>query len=107
MAAGIPCAVTDTTTSQELLLEDGQCGIPVPWNNFINGGLNTKRVLVDSTAYFNILEQYYNSDALRKKHGETGREKAVSLYSLQTVLPQWSSLMKNVLEEESGIKCVV
>lgn len=108
MAAGIPNVTTDYTTANELLIQDGECGIPTEWDNFINGGLNTKRVLVDHVAFANALEKYYNSDKLRKQHGEKGRHKAVELYSLQAVLPQWTKLYSEVLgKEKEEIRCVV
>ena len=104
MACGIPNVVTDYTTTRELLLDDGECGIPAPYNNFINGGLNTKRALIDSQAFAAALQRYYDSESLRKKHGQMGREKAVAFYSQQVVLPQWTKLFAEIMEAEEGVK---
>ncbi len=30
LACEVPCVITDFTTTYELLMDDGQCGIPVP-----------------------------------------------------------------------------
>lgn len=106
MSCGIPNVLTDYTTTQELLVDGGRCGEPVKWNTFINGGYNTKRVLPDHDEFLNKLEKLYNNESLRKQYGQIGRQKVLQKYSLQTVLPQWQTLIDNILQKEM-ITCQV
>jgi len=106
MSCGIPNITTDYTTAQELLMDNGTCGIPVKWNTFINGGYNTKRVLPDEKAFLDGLEVLYSNKLLREQYGRVGREKVLKYYSLNVVLPKWLELFDEVLNKEM-IRCVV
>lgn len=106
MAAGVPNVITDYTTTQELLIENGKCGEPVKWGTFINGGYNTKRVLPDEQIFLEKLEYLYNNPEVRKQYALVGREKVLKYYSLQAVLPKWIALFDEVLNKEE-ITCQV
>ena len=98
MACGIPNVITDYTSTQELLVEDGKCGIPVPYSDFINGGYATKRVLPDINKMVDALQFCYDNRDEARRMGEVGRAKVLRNYSLQNVMPQWVLLMKNILQ---------
>jgi glycosyltransferase involved in cell wall biosynthesis len=108
MSCGVPNVVTDYTTTQELLVDNGKCGEPVKYGeyDFINGGYNTKRVLPDGEDFLNKLEKLYNNQKLREQYGQIGREKVMKYYSLQAVLPQWNQLIGEILDQEV-IQCQV
>jgi glycosyltransferase involved in cell wall biosynthesis len=106
MACGVPSVVTDYTTTQELLVDNGRCGEPVKWDTFICGGYNTKRVLPSEDEFLKKLDKLYNNELLRKQYSQIGREKALKYYSLQAVMPQWSQLINEILEKEE-LKCLV
>lgn len=99
MSCGIPNVITDYTTTKELLIEDGECGIPVPWSDFVSGGYNTRRVLADKGKFLDGLCELYNSQDKRKKMGEIGRKKAIEKYSTNVVLPMWKRKIEEVLGE--------
>ena len=98
LACGIPNVITDYTSTKELLIEDGVCGIPVPYNDFINGGYATKRVLPDIGKMTEAFNYLYDNPDERAEMGRVGREKVLRNYSLQNVLPQWILLFKNILQ---------
>ena len=98
MSCGIPNVATDYTTTQELLIDEGKCGTPVPYSDFINGGYATKRVLPDIGKFTEALNYLYDNPDERKHMGEVGRTKVLRNYSIQNVMPQWILLFKNILQ---------
>jgi len=106
MACGIPNILTDYTTTQEIIVENGRCGEPVKWKTFINGGYYTKRVMVDHDDFVKKLEKLYNNPELRKEYGRVGREKVMKYYSLDVIMPQWVQIIDKILNKEE-ITCQV
>ena len=93
MACEIPCVVTDYTTTHELLIDDGQCGIPVPICTDITGSWTVERGAMDIDKAVEALETLYNDKELRKKYGKVGREKVLKNYNWDVVGKQWEELI--------------
>ena len=98
MACEVPCVVTDYTTTHELLMEDGQCGIPVPICTDITGSWTVERGLMDITKGAEALETLYNNKELREKYGKVGREKVLKNYIWDVVGEQWDKLIRRMCE---------
>lgn len=102
MSCGVPCVVTQGTTTEELLLEDGQSGIPAPhvghYNNVV-GGWTTRRMIMDVYKAVIALNEYYKSEQLRREHGENGRKKAVQIYDWDIIGAQWVEHLERLMEE--------
>ena len=112
MSAGIPCVITDYTTTQEQLVENGVCGLPVKLsgvneeeeteyntNGEIVGSWTVKRAIIDTHDGAKKLIKLKNNPELRERYGKVGREKAVRLYSWDVVLEQWKKLLKELVEK--------
>ena len=97
-ACKIPTIVTDFTTTQELLVDYKQCGIPVPIVTDITGSWNVERGVMDINKAVEALEIMYNDSKLRRLYGEHGRDKVEKLYSWDVVIPQWQELLMRKLE---------
>lgn len=125
MSCGIPCIVTDGTTTPELLMENGQCGEPVKlagtekiqvselmfergWsmqkideflaNGTIIGSWNVDRNLMDIDDAVVQLQKLYLNKELREQYGKIGRKKAVIYYDWELLLPVWDKLLKGLVE---------
>jgi glycosyltransferase involved in cell wall biosynthesis len=94
MACEVPCAVTDYTTTKELLVENGQCGIPVPCESLLMGGWEVDRGIMSIPYGAKTLNHFYSNKDVCKQLGKTGREKVVLLYNWDKILPQWVELFK-------------
>ncbi len=99
MACEVPCVVTDYTTTHELLIEDGQCGIPVPICSTITGSWTVERGMMDIPKGAKALEILYDSPELRKQYGKVGREKVLRQYIWNVVGPQWEALIARMQDE--------
>jgi glycosyltransferase involved in cell wall biosynthesis len=75
------------------------CGIPIKWNEFVNGGFNTRRVLPDIKSFVEGLNKMYDNPDLRKKYGEVGRAKVMRNNSTTNVLPMWTKKFGEILGE--------
>ena len=64
MACGVPPVVTDYTTTQELLVEDGLCGIPVKLAAELTGSWNVERAIMDDNDGVKALTDLYNDKDL-------------------------------------------
>ena len=98
MACEVPCVVTDYTTTQELLMDDGQCGIPVPVCADLTGSWTVERGIMDIDKGAEALETLYNDKELRKQYGKTGREKVLKNYVWSVVGEQWDKLIERMVE---------
>lgn len=98
MSCEIPCVVTDYTTTKELLVDGGVCGIPVPLSDTLVGNWNVERAIMDEKEAVCALEEYYNNSALRTKHGKVGREKVLKEYNWKEVIPLWDKFLKSLDE---------
>ena len=98
MACEVPCVVTDYTTTHELLMEDGQCGIPVPIYTEITGSWTVERGLMDIPKGAEALETLYNNKELRERYGKVGREKILRQYTWDIVGKQWDDLIRRMTE---------
>jgi glycosyltransferase involved in cell wall biosynthesis len=98
MACGVPPVVTDYTTTQELLIEDGVCGIPVKVASELTGSWNVERAIMDDDDGAKALETLYNSPELREQYGKVGVEKSNKLYNWDDVGKQWCDLMEELVK---------
>jgi len=118
MACKIPVVITDFTTTQELIMENGQCGISVPivevekssydnMHNFleidkvfdkgtITGSWTVERGIMSIPKCVEALNILYCDPGLRRDFGETGREKVIKFYSNLVVHPQWKELLQKI-----------
>ncbi len=97
-ACGIPSVVTDYTTTNELLVEDGQCGLPVKLASELTGSWNVERAIMDDDHGVECLNTLYNDKDLREKFGKVGIEKVNKLYTWENVGKQWCDLVENLIQ---------
>jgi glycosyltransferase involved in cell wall biosynthesis len=98
MACEIPCVVTDYTTTQELLIENGQCGFPAKVAVELTGSWNVERAIMDDDHAAKCLENLYNNPQLRKDFGKIGREKVLKYYNWDKVGKDWNDLIQELLK---------
>ena len=97
-ACGIPTVVTDYTTTQELLVEDGQCGLPVKLASELTGSWNVERAIMDDNHCIQCLNTLYNDKEFGEKLGKTGIEKVNKLYTWENVGKQWVDLVEELVK---------
>jgi len=98
MACKIPPVVTDYTTTQELLVEDGVCGLPVKCQTEITGSWNVERGIMDiDDAVVQLNKLYYDRDLIEKL-GSEGRKKVLAHYTWDNVMLQWRNLLNKLTE---------
>jgi len=97
-ACGIPSVVTDYTTTQELLIENGKCGLAVPIVTDLTGSWNVERGCVDIDKLAEAYQMMYDNPAMREEMGKVGVEKVKKLYTWDVVIPQWDKLIKEMAE---------
>lgn len=98
MACEIPVVATDYTTTQELIVEEGVCGIPAKLSSELTGSWNVERGIMDDNAGAEALETLYQNPELRKQMGKIGREKVNKFYNWDVVGKQWNDLIKEIGE---------
>jgi len=77
MSCKVPCVVTDYTTTQELLIEDGVCGIPVPISAELTGSWNVERGIMDDKAGCEALKKLYDEGELSQEAFENGTNELI------------------------------
>jgi len=97
-ACGIPSVVTDYTTTKELLIEDGVCGMPVKLASELTGSWNVERAIMDDKHCVECLNVLYKGQDIRYQLGQTGIEKVNKLYTWENVGKQWCDLMENLIK---------
>ena len=97
-ACGVPTIMTDYTTAQELIIQDGQCGEVVKVAAEITGGWNVERAIMDDNDCADKLNKLYNDKELRRKYGEVGRKKIVEKYSWDVITPMWDKLFREAIK---------
>jgi len=124
MSCGIPSVVTDYTTTPELLVKNGVCGIPVPLsdsenismtelmldkgmnmkeidlllsNGTLTGSWSVERGCVDIKKFADSLNLLYADKEKRLEMGQVGRNKAITLYNWESVINQWKDLFRRYL----------
>jgi glycosyltransferase involved in cell wall biosynthesis len=98
-ACGIPGIVTEYTTTQELLIDGGVCGLAVPISSELMGNWNVNRGIMDINKGAEALQMMYDNPAMRKEMGENGREKILREYSWDVVNKQWADLIERITNE--------
>jgi len=96
MGCGVPCVVTDYSTTHELLVEDGRCGIPVRFAAELTGNWTVERAIMDKVAGFEALVSLYNSSVTCERYGRVGRGKVESLYNWKVVIEQWRDFLQKI-----------
>ena len=97
-ACGIPSVVTDFTTTQELLIENGKCGLAVPICTDLTGSWNVERGMVDIDKLAEAYQMMYDYPAMREEMGRIGVEKVKKFYNWDVVIPEWDKLIKEMLK---------
>ncbi len=97
-ACGVPSVVTDYTTTKELLLDNGQCGIPVPIVTELTGSWTVERGIMDIPKAAGALKTLYDDKKLREKFGKVGRAKVLKLYDWRVIIKEWDKLIRNITE---------
>lgn len=125
MACKVPPVVTDYTTTPELLVENGLCGLPVKLagvielnmsealyergfnlqqidmilnNGTITGSWNVERALMDINDCVVQLNKLYYDRNLLKQLGNVGREKVLKYYTWDKVIEDWRRLLNRMTE---------
>ena len=96
-ACGIPSVVTDYTTTQELLCENGQCGLAVPISSELTGSWNVERGMVNIEKMAEAFKILYDNPLMREEMGKIGVEKVKKYYNWDTVIPQWDKLIGDMI----------
>ena len=115
MSAGIPPVVTNYTTTQELLLDNGKCGEAVELvgesgehtnlvnNNLCNGTILGNWGVERGVCNFNDaakkLQHLAENPILVKQYAKEGRKKVLRLYDWKVVMKQWDGMFKKILED--------
>ena len=99
MACGVPCVVTDYTTTNELLNKNGQCGIAVPVITNITGTWNVERAFIDIDKMSDAFQILHDDKKLREKMGQIGIKKVEKYYNWKTIIPKWNKLIKEMCNE--------
>lgn len=96
-ACGVPPVITDYTTTQELVLDNGKSGEAVPVSAEITGTWNVDRGIMDIFKGADALEKMYNNSKLRETYSKRGIEKIRKYYDWDTVVfPKWQLLFDNL-----------
>ena len=98
MACEVPCAVTDFTTTKELLIDNGMCGIAIPICADLTGSWTVERGIMDIDKAVEALNRLYENEDLRKSLGKIGREKVLKYYNWDKVNPQWNNLINKMVD---------
>lgn len=98
MACEVPVVVTDYTTTHELLVDNGTCGIPVKCDVELTGNMCVERGIMDINSAARALKTLYDNVELRGLFGRTGREKVLKYYDWDVVIPQWEKKFKLMME---------
>ena len=98
MACEVPVVVTDYTTTQELVMDNGQCGLPVKICGELTGSWCVERAIMDVEDGAKQLTKLYNDRELCKKLGKVGREKVLKYYTWDVVHPMWDRLIARMTE---------
>lgn len=123
-SCGIPQVITDYTTTHELLIEDGVCGIAVPMvgmektyadmvaegktfkeiddiyteNSTITGSWAVERGLIDTKKCAEALTILYNAPEICEQMGIIGREKVLKFYDWKLVIESWRQMFRSMLQ---------
>ncbi len=98
MACEVPVAATDYTTTPELLVEDGECGISIKLSSELTGSWNVERGIMDDDDAVKVLQTLKDDPELRKKFGKEGRVKVNKYYNWAKVGKDWNKLLTNLIK---------
>jgi glycosyltransferase involved in cell wall biosynthesis len=117
MAAGIPVAVTNYTTTKELVYDEGQCGYGIKlvgtedsdyeegslkllddklMNGTITGNWDVERGICDIKDAADKLEILGKNPELCKRFGMAGRNKVLMVYDWNVVMPKWREFFRRL-----------
>ncbi|HEV2620737.1 MAG TPA: glycosyltransferase [Frateuria sp.] len=91
LQAGLPVAAMACPAGPREILDDGETGILVPAD--------------DETALESAITRLLTNPALRATYAERGKRKA-DAYSPETIVPQWESLLGNLIRNTSAHEVV-
>lgn len=99
MSCEIPCVVTDYTTTQELLIDNGVCGEAVPLSAELTGSWMVERAIMDDQEAANRIEKLYKDPELRKQYGKVGRQKVLDHYDCEKAIITWDKLFTDLVNK--------
>lgn len=100
MSCEVPVALTNYTTTKEIVIDWKQCGFPIKVQTELTGSWNVERGLCDIDDFSEKLNILYKDESLRKEFGKTGRQKCLKFYDWDRVIaPSWINLFNEILEE--------
>ena len=97
-SCGIPNVVTDYTTTKELLIDNGVCGLAVPICTDLTGSWNVERGVVDIDKLVEAYQMMKDNPAMRKEMGKIGVEKVKKYYNWDMVIKDWDKLIRRMTE---------
>lgn len=108
MSCEIPVAVTDYTTTQELVTEH-KSGIAIPLagtetrklkikSGELTGSWNVERGIMDIPAATDALETLYADAKLRQAYGRNGRKACLQYYQWDEIAKQWDEFFRKILQ---------
>lgn len=101
-ACGVPTVVTDYTTTQELLVDNGKCGLPVKCvgseDDTVTGTWNVERGCMDINDAAKQLNILYEDRELARTLGEEGIRKVEKYYDWDKVVGDWERLIRGLIE---------
>ena len=102
MSASRPVIVTDFTTTQEIVMDNGQCGLAAStlgtYDDAVCGSWDVGRGITSIEDLSECMNTLYKNSDLRKQFGTVGRKKVETFYSHQAVLPEWDKRIKRLLQ---------
>jgi len=98
-ACGVPSVATDFTTTKELLVDNGECGLPAKCLgsdlDTVTGNWNVERSIMDIHDCAKQLEKLYKDNALHKRLSAVGIKKVAKYYDWEQVADDWDKLIRD------------
>jgi len=98
MSCSVPVCITDYTTSKEIVIDDGECGVLFPVLAEITGSWTVDRGIPDYEKAAEALQKLHDDADLRSEMGKVAKEKVDKFYSWKVVGKIWEKKVAKILE---------
>ena len=98
MACGVPCVVTNYTTTQEIVL-DNEAGLGIDVSAELTGSWEVERAVCDIDDCARKLTKLYQDKELHKKCSQNGVKAVKKEYDWKEVMPLWYKFLEKVKNE--------
>ena len=98
MACSVPVIITDYTTSKEVVIDNGVCGVTFPLLTEITGSWTVDRGIPDCDGAVLALQKLHDDIDLRSNMGRVGKDKIDRIYSWKVVGELWKTKIAKILE---------